>query len=255
MLEDFLKTIPKNVTRKLVEADIHCSATRVNWMANNTFEEQCEEIRHWHTDPKPEGRGWSDWGYHFIIGRKPGEIMMARPLRRTGAHILGRNSDTIGICLLGGHGSNEHDEFKENFTEWQDEAVRALIQYLRKIYPTIKRIAGHNEFAAKACPGFQVMDWWKNPPFDVKPDVVVGQISPKEPELEELPLSEIGKLLKLNLLKIMEGGLDGYDSAILLATRSGDEFEVYVSRTEGRLSDLIVGAEIIKTETVRDMID
>ena len=40
---------------------IHCSATRP------IMDIGAEKIRMWHTLPKPEGREWSDIGYHYAI--------------------------------------------------------------------------------------------------------------------------------------------------------------------------------------------
>lgn len=47
-----------------------------------------------------------------------------------------------------------------NFTQRQDVALRQLIQGI-SMRSRINRISGHNEYAAKACPGFQVGAWLK----------------------------------------------------------------------------------------------
>lgn len=52
-------------------------------------------IREWHI-----AKGYSDCGYHYVITRD-GEIQTGRPLRYIGAHSLGRNVDSIGVCLIG----------------------------------------------------------------------------------------------------------------------------------------------------------
>ena len=103
-------------------------------------------------------RGWKDIGYHFLIDRD-GKVAPGRPVEKEGAHVMGHNTGTIGIALFGGHGSAETDAFAQNFTPEQDAALRKLIADLRRQYPIISKISGHNEYAAKACPGFNVPAW------------------------------------------------------------------------------------------------
>ena len=147
------QAIAKAVPRTINELVVHSAATRVSWMSGDGLAAQVAEIRRWHV----EDNKWSDIGYHFIIGRS-GEIMLGRPLRRSGAHVKGHNKTTIGICLIGGHGSAETDTFGEHYTKEQDAALRSLLGALGNIYP-IAKISGHNEYAAKACPGFNVTKW------------------------------------------------------------------------------------------------
>lgn len=139
--------------REITEAIIHCTATRADWWKTRTTNQKVEEIRRWHV----EDNGWSDIGYHFLIDRN-GKVATGRPIERDGAHVRGRNKGTIGICLFGGHGSSETDAFADNFTPEQDKALRKLLGDLQKKYG-FTRISGHNEWAAKACPGFKVQRW------------------------------------------------------------------------------------------------
>ena len=140
--------------RPIKETIIHCSATRPEWMAGATVDAKVSEIRRWHKSKTPP---WSDIGYHFVIDRN-GFVAKGRPITRTGAHVKGRNSGTIGVCLIGGHGSAETDEFSEHFTPMQDKALRALIADLQSKYGPL-HVSGHNQYAAKACPGFGVPEW------------------------------------------------------------------------------------------------
>lgn len=133
---------------------VHCTATRAEWWAGKRTSEKVAEIRRWHTSPP---RNWSDIGYHFLIDRD-GTIAKGRPIERAGAHTRGQNRETIGISLFGGHGSSTHDQFSENFTQAQDDALRGLIAKLKAAHGDIP-VSGHNEYAAKACPGFQVREW------------------------------------------------------------------------------------------------
>ena len=138
---------------------VHCAATRPKWWADKPAQAKTDEIRRWHV----EDNGWRDIGYHYVIDRD-GTVTEGRPLGDIGAHVFGHNTGSIGICLMGGHGSNENDRFHDHFTSAQDEALRTLIEELKEEAP-IKYVRGHNEVAAKACPGFKVSRWLerKNP--------------------------------------------------------------------------------------------
>lgn len=142
------------------EIIIHCSATRPNWMRGKTGEQKVAAIRHWHV----HDNGWSDIAYAEVIDRK-GRRYKGRDLNNNGdvfdeigAHTKGRNKHTIGVCLLGGFGSNENDKFEDHFTPEQEKALLEFIEEVRQRFGDVE-ISGHNEYAAKACPGFQVKDW------------------------------------------------------------------------------------------------
>lgn len=137
--------------RHLDEIIVHASATQPKWMADKSAGDKVAEIRRWHV----EDNGWSDIGYHFIIDRD-GIVVKGRPLDRAGAHARGRNSHSVGICLIGGFGGSASDKFTDNFTPAQATALRNLIDRLKRDYPTIKVVSGHNQYASKACPCFNV---------------------------------------------------------------------------------------------------
>jgi N-acetylmuramoyl-L-alanine amidase len=155
--------------RKLTEIIVHCSATRPEWMDNRPTEDKVEEIRRWHV----EDRGWSDIGYHYIIDRD-GTVKEGRSMERDGAHVRGHNKGTVGICLLGGFGSSENDSPHDHYTPSQLASLRMLIADMEAQHTTISKVSGHNEYAAKACPGFRVQTWLKDTepkgdkPFDSK---------------------------------------------------------------------------------------
>jgi N-acetylmuramoyl-L-alanine amidase len=142
--------------RHINEVFIHCTATKPNWMERHTSDQKVAEIRRWHV----EERGWSDIGYHFIIDRN-GNVVEGRPIERVGAHVRGHNSNSIGICLIGGFGGSATDQFEEHFTEAQREKVLKLLNDLTQKFPDAK-IRAHNEVAAKACPCFNVSEFMKN---------------------------------------------------------------------------------------------
>jgi hypothetical protein len=136
---------------------VHCAATRPNWMHNRTFADKVAEITSWHLD-----RGWKTIGYHYVIDRD-GKVAKGRSESVVGSHVAGHNTGSIGICLIGGHGSNENDPFEKNYTPEQAGALRDLIEDIKTRTP-IKAVRGHNEVAAKACPGFNVKRWLDGKP-------------------------------------------------------------------------------------------
>lgn len=153
--------------RQIDEHIIHCSATQPTWAKGAPTTTKIDEIRRWHT-----GQGWSDIGYHYVIDRD-GTTLPGRPVERMGAGVRGRNEKTIHTCLIGGHGSSADDDFREHFTPAQDAALRAHIRDIDRTFGTLY-LSGHNEYAAKACPGFRVRPWYKGrpeEPVDLEPDV------------------------------------------------------------------------------------
>ena len=138
------------------EIVLHCSDTRPDWMQGGaSFAQRYRELRRWHM----QDRGWNDIGYHWVVDRD-GEILPGRPETTIGAGVLGHNNGVIHVCLLGGYGSAETDQFTEHFTAQQARAVLSLIGSIAG-RTRISRIYGHNEWAAKACPGFYVPTWLK----------------------------------------------------------------------------------------------
>jgi hypothetical protein len=151
------RTVYQGSARYLVnEFAVHCSATRVNWMDGATLAAKVAEIKKWHVQPKPHGNGWKDIGYHWIIDRD-GSIMAGRPENVIGAGIENRNRGVIHACLIGGHGSSETDRFDRHFTAAQAKTLRDLIGQIN-----VRIVSGHNQYAAKACPGFNVPEWYAN---------------------------------------------------------------------------------------------
>lgn len=108
-----------------------------------------DEIREWHLE-----RGFSDIGYHFVI-YLDGTVHEGRPIKQTGAHCMGHNKNSIGICYIGG--GNETD----TRTEEQKEAMVDLLVYLKTMYPKIQ-IYGHRDFSTKSCPSFDATKEYEN---------------------------------------------------------------------------------------------
>jgi hypothetical protein len=59
--------------------------------------------------------------------------------------------------LVGGYGASADDLFARNFTDAQSVSVKRLIGEI-KGRTAIQKVSGHNDYAAKACPGFRVSE-------------------------------------------------------------------------------------------------
>ena len=127
---------------------IHCSATPEG------REHTVKDIDTWHRQ-----RGFAQIGYHYVINLK-GEILQGRPLTLAGAHTVGHNTDSIGICYIGGM-SKDMKLPKDTRTYEQKEALMRLLRELKKQYPKAQ-IFGHRDFANKACPSFDAKKEYAN---------------------------------------------------------------------------------------------
>lgn len=146
--------------RRIDRLIVHCSATKPNWMAGRGLLAKRDEIDRWHR----EDNGWSGIGYHYLIDRD-GHFTQGRDPERTGAHVKGHNTGSLGICLIGGHGAAATDSFADHFTSAQEKTLVAMLDSWLEDFPQAT-VHGHNEFASKGCPGFDVQSWWaaQHPP-------------------------------------------------------------------------------------------
>lgn len=128
--------------RKINEIIVHCSATAEG------RDYTVNDIDRWHRQ-----RGWQGIGYHYVIYRD-GSVHTGRPVAQIGAHCTGHNANSIGVCYIGGM-TADNKKPKDTRTPQQREALRDLVELLIAEYPTAT-VHGHREFAAKACPSFDV---------------------------------------------------------------------------------------------------
>ena len=109
----------------------------------------------WHGLPKPRGRGWNGIGYHLVILNGwltsklfnkffDGKLETGRPLDddslltpgEFGAHTLGKNFDSVGICLIGESGQ---------FSEAQYSClINIALPLLRKLFGPLQ-ISQHSD--------------------------------------------------------------------------------------------------------------
>lgn len=130
--------------RTIDEIIVHCTATEAG------LDFAVETIDKWHRD-----KGYDEIGYHFII-HPDGRIERGRDINKAGAHCYGHNAKSIGIAYIGGLRNGKAADTR---TIQQQLALAHLILILEEIFPTIKKVSGHNEYSNKACPCFNVRQW------------------------------------------------------------------------------------------------
>lgn len=122
--------------RDISKIIVHCSDSDIKAHDN------VETIRKWHV----EENGWKDIGYHFLI-TNDGDVHKCRPVESVGAHTLGENSKSIGICLTG----------RNDFTHDQIFSLAWLSRDLLDNYEGIEGIYPHRDFSPdRTCPNFNL---------------------------------------------------------------------------------------------------
>lgn len=142
---------------------IHCTATLAGAPYN------VASIRQMH-----KARGFSDIGYHYLIGLK-GETWVGRkPLDAAGAHVKGFNDTTLGVSYVGGLDATTAKPTDTRTLE-QTASLTLLLKKLAKIYPNAV-ILGHRDLSPdldgdgkiepneylKECPCFDAGAWAKS---------------------------------------------------------------------------------------------
>ena len=134
--------------RKINEIIVHCAATP----EGKNF--KAADIDRWHRERKMKCIG-----YHYVVDLD-GTVEPGRPESEIGAHCLGHNQYSIGVCYVGGLAADGKTP-KDTRTAAQKEALLALLKKIRAKYPKAS-IHGHRDFAAKACPSFDATTEYKN---------------------------------------------------------------------------------------------
>lgn len=137
--------------RKITKIIVHCSAS------DTPYQDDIEAVRELHTSAKnrkinwgkypTHGKGWSQVGYHYFI-KKNGLVQKGRDSQKKGAHTLGENPDSIGVCVSG----------DTDFTVMQMRKLIMLLQDLMAAHGLTKDdIYPHNHFSKyKTCPNFDL---------------------------------------------------------------------------------------------------
>lgn len=110
------------------------------------------EVRAWHLE-----RGWKNIGYHYLV-RLDGTVERGRPISQPGAHCLGHNAHSIGVCYVGGR--DENHKTADTRTKEQKAALLKLLTNLTFMYRC--KIHGHRDYDhGKDCPCFDASEEYK----------------------------------------------------------------------------------------------
>lgn len=138
---------------------IHCSATKEGRPVT------VGDITKWH-----KARGYRTIGYHYVV-YIDGSVHVGRSESEVGAHVQSHNSDSIGVCYVGG--LDAAGKSKDTRTVVQKVALRSLIGRLKNKYPSAK-IVGHRDLSPDRNGNGKVEKWeWLKdcPCFDVKDEL------------------------------------------------------------------------------------
>lgn len=131
----------KKFSKQISEIIIHCTATPEGRALG------VADITRYHRE-----RGFETIGYHYLV-RLDGTVEQGRDCAYIGAHCLGHNDRSIGVVYVGGLDAGGRP--KDTRTAEQRRSLADLVARLKARYKGAT-VHGHNEFAAKACPCFDV---------------------------------------------------------------------------------------------------
>jgi N-acetylmuramoyl-L-alanine amidase len=143
--------------KKLKHLIIHCTATPEGREVSG------DTIKSWHMDPPPNGRGWNRPGYSDII-HLDGWVENLQPFNQDDTKdqweitygVAGQNHHAHHVVYVGGCDQNLSP--KDTRTASQLYALELYVKMMLLRHPGLI-IAGHNQFANKACPSFDVPEW------------------------------------------------------------------------------------------------
>ena len=144
--------------KKLQLLCLHCTATPAGRSVTSKM------IREWHTSPLPKGRGWKQVGYSDMIHLNGmvenlvpyNEDQYVDPWEITNGAV-GINTISRHVVYVGGM-TADNKKPMDTRTDAQLSAMKAYVLRTIEKHPDIK-VAGHNQFAPKACPSFDVPKW------------------------------------------------------------------------------------------------
>lgn len=147
--------------KKLKFLVLHCTATPEG------KEVTAADIRRWHLSPKPAGRGWRQVGYEKLFHLDGAVEQLVKNNDDDFVDVWEITNGATGINSISRHWvysgglSAMNKAPKDTRTVQQLESLKSqVIAFIAK-HPNIL-IAGHNQFANKACPSFDVPQWLRS---------------------------------------------------------------------------------------------
>ena len=121
------------IMRTITLIILHCSGVPT-WKQSSAA-----DIDRWHRE-----RGWKyGIGYHYVV-RRDGTIETGRPLEQVGAHCIGHNEHSIGVCYEGG--LDAQGQPADTRTKAQRKSMRTLLEKLHQQFPNAI-IMGHRDLS------------------------------------------------------------------------------------------------------------
>ena len=131
---------------------IHCSAVRPGQQSS------AKDIDNWHKERVTHGIHWKGIGYHYVV-RRDGTVETGRNLADVGAHVVGHNKYSIGICYEGG--LDAAGKACDTRTPEQVRALRELVERMHAYFPEAVIVGHHDLDPRKACPCYDVVkEYW-----------------------------------------------------------------------------------------------
>ncbi|MES2224177.1 MAG: peptidoglycan recognition family protein [Patescibacteria group bacterium] len=138
-------------------------------------------------------------GYQYFID-KNGKVTQGRADSDEGAHTIGKNLESIGICMAG------------NFdvtmpTTLQIQALKTLIKNKMALYSIpLSNVVPHRKFAVKSCYGNLLGDYWAQVLVDDTPIIITPSACVAEKDIIKVQEQQISRLQQLinSLIKIFK---------------------------------------------------
>lgn len=120
---------------------VHCSAS------DRPEDDDISVIKDWHIK-----RGFAEVGYHYFV-KRDGTIQKGRDMYKIGAHCIGHNLYSVGICVAGNH-------------IFSDDALKGLYTIIKNTMYRVnvkkERVLPHSYFdKQKTCPNFSLDKIWQ----------------------------------------------------------------------------------------------
>ena len=125
--------------------------------------------------------GWEDIGYHYFID-KTGKLSAGRAENYHGAHTVGYNTKSLGICLAGNFDATLP-------TVGQIVTLTELLKTLKEKYNiSLNNIVPHRKFANKTCYGRKLANNWATSLLTpaISKEMVLAKIDELHKLVEEL---------------------------------------------------------------------